>query len=431
MDATIITTIGELIQDTRRSLDMTITQLSELSSVPRGTISRIENGEVKRPEFPTARLLTTALKIPFETLVDYYVENEKRSDLLFDILQATIQRKCSTELIRKVAAKYLESPNEDSLELTEKLYQHIGSIEDNPIKLSLYNLIIDYSRSHGIMPYIAKGMYQQYLIERNDFSKLKETYYNGKYVLHYIDYLTQDKKIELYYKLGVHALNLRLYRESIEHCKKILTEDGGSSSYRVHAIGVLRDSYFAIGEYKEAELYALQYKQFYYLNPQTRENIVLMDALFAAKKGNTEQAVEQLLSFLKDCSDVSAILATNQLLQLYLQQNNLECAKTVLERSKINTPVANKGNPFIYSKYADYLKIQGKYYLAAGDYEKSISCMMEGASYYSKVNDTVKEKECLGVITQIHLEHRLSPQPTFEKLNQYFNVIQNENEMEG
>lgn len=159
------------------------------------------------------------------------MEIERRSDSLLHILYTTIQHKSSHELIRKVATKYLESSNEDSFDLTEKLYQNIGSIEDTSIKLSLYNLILDHSRSHGMMPYIAKGMYQRYLIERNDFSKLKESYYIGKYVLHYADFLPQQDRIELYYKLGVHAYNLRIYNESIEHCKKILTEDDGSNPY--------------------------------------------------------------------------------------------------------------------------------------------------------------------------------------------------------
>ncbi|MCY9578740.1 helix-turn-helix transcriptional regulator [Paenibacillus alvei] len=67
--APIIKTIGELIQDTRRASNMTLTQLSELSGINKGTISRIENGDVKRPEFSTAYPLATALGIPFETLL--------------------------------------------------------------------------------------------------------------------------------------------------------------------------------------------------------------------------------------------------------------------------------------------------------------------------------------------------------------------------
>ncbi|GAC42102.1 helix-turn-helix domain-containing protein [Paenibacillus popilliae] len=187
MGITVIKTIGELIQDTRRSLDIALTQLSKMSGVPKGTISKIENGDVKRPEFETVRPLAMALNIPLDTLIDYDIEIETRSESLRCILQTTIQQCQHVELIRKVATKFLESPNEDSLDVTEKLYRTITSVENTSIKLLLYDLIIDYSRSHGIMPYIAQGMYQRYLIERNDFSRLKEAYHLGKNVPDYVD----------------------------------------------------------------------------------------------------------------------------------------------------------------------------------------------------------------------------------------------------
>ncbi|CAH8717146.1 helix-turn-helix domain-containing protein [Paenibacillus thiaminolyticus] len=419
MEAAVVRTIGELIQDTRRALDMTLTQLSELSGVPRGTISRIENGEVKRPEFSSVHPLAMTLDIPCETLIAYYVEVEKRSDSLLHILQSTIQQESSIELIRKVATKFLESPNEDSFDLTQKLYQSIDSVDNTSVKLSLYNLIIDYSRSHGIMPYIAKGMYQRYLIERNDFSKLKETYYSGKYILHYADFLPQQERVELYYKLGIHAYNLRLYNDSIAHCKKILTEDAGSNPYRVHALGILRNSYYCLEDYEQTELYALQYKQFDY--PYTRENVVLMEALLSAKKGKIEQSIDQLLLFLKSCSNDYVVPATNQLLRLYLQQDNFEGIKNLLSTIKIDPSVINKNNPLICSRYADYLQINGEYYLTIGDYETCINHLLEAALNYSKVNDTVEEKQCLNMVMRIHLEKNVPMHiQTVEKLSSYF-----------
>ncbi|MCY9580274.1 helix-turn-helix domain-containing protein [Paenibacillus alvei] len=395
LEVAVIKTIGELIQDTRRASNITLTQLSELSGIPKGTISRIENGEVKRPQFSTVHPLAKALNIPLETLIDYYVEIERRSDSLLHILHTTIQHKSNNELIQKVATKYLESCNEDSYNLTEKLYQNIDSIEDTSIKLLLYNLIIEHSRSHGMMPYIAKGMYQRYLIERNDFSKLKETYYSGKYILHYTDFLPQQDRIELYYKLGIHAFNLRLYYESIEYCRRVLTEDTSQSEYKIYALGILVDAHYSVEEYKEAEMYSMQYKQFDYLNyPHTKGNVVLMDALFVAKKGDTDKAIMLLKSFLETCDDIHVIPASKQLLHLYLQQNNLEGAKNVLEGITIKPSNLNTSNPLIFSRYADYLQIKGEYYLAVGNYEACIKHMVEGASYYSKVNNRVKEKLC-------------------------------------
>lgn len=423
LDVVVIKTIGELIKDTRCTLDITLTQLSEMSGIPKGTISRIEKGDVKRPEFQTVHPLAVALNISLETLLDYYVEIEKRAEHLMGILQISISDCNNINLIKKVAEKYLEA-NEDSIELTERLYRSTNFVEDIPIKLSLYCLIIDYSRSHGIMPYIAKGMYQKYLIERNDFSKLKETYYNGKYILHYVDFLPQDERTELYYKLGIHAYNLNLYHESIEHCKHVLHTE---NPHKVNALGVLRDAYFSIGEYKESEIYAVQYKQFNNY-PHARENIALMEALYAVKKGDVEKAVQQLTAFLETCSNDSAVLATNQLLQIYLQKNDLISAKSVLENSKIDITIMNKSNPFVYAKYADFFKIQGEYYLAIGDYCKGIDFMLQGAFYYSKVSATSQEKDCLSTVMRINLEYDIPAQTTFEKLNSYYKSAK---DMEG
>lgn len=40
-------TVGELVHKYRRDAGMTLSKLSELSGIPKGTISRIENGNVK------------------------------------------------------------------------------------------------------------------------------------------------------------------------------------------------------------------------------------------------------------------------------------------------------------------------------------------------------------------------------------------------
>lgn len=141
---------------------MTLSQLSELTGIHKGTISKIENGDVKRPEFTTVRPLATALKIPFAKLIELYIEIDNRADSLRSILQDVIQETGNEELVYKVGLKYLESPNEDSQILIERLYSFVNGLEDKRIKLSLYMLIINYSRDHGIMPFLAKGLLQAY-----------------------------------------------------------------------------------------------------------------------------------------------------------------------------------------------------------------------------------------------------------------------------
>ncbi|BFH14013.1 helix-turn-helix domain-containing protein [Paenibacillus melissococcoides] len=420
--------LGELIQYYRQKKKMTLSKLQEAVGVDKGSLSRIENSEVKRPDFQSILSIAAVLDIPHDAIVEQYIEIGHKSEVMYTILQNELTTLEHPSLIPKIAAKFLESPNEDSLYLVGKLYRVIDSIENDSIKLSLYDLILDYSRSHGIMPYIAKSMYQRYLIERNDFSRLKETYYSGKYILHYIDFLPQDEQLELHYKLGVHAYNLRYYNESIDHCKRVLAEDSGQSLHKIYSLAVLRDAHFGLGEYKEAEMYSLQYKQFNY--PNTQEQVVLMEALLNAVKGNTAQAIEQLWSFLDTCSDIFVLSATRHLIQLYLEQNNIEGVKTVLDNSKINLSILDNTNPLTYYGYAEYLRLQGEYYLAIGDYNNYISHLMEGALYFSKINDTIKEKECLNMIVRSHIEQNIPMhKPTLEKLSTYY--IKSAKEMEG
>ncbi|WCF09154.1 helix-turn-helix domain-containing protein [Paenibacillus thiaminolyticus] len=413
--------LGELIQYHRQKKKMSLAKLQEAVGLDKGSLSRIENSEIKRPDFQSILSIAAVLDIPHNDIVEQYIEIGHKSEVIYNILQNELKTVAHPSLILKIAAKFLESPNEDTLYLVGKLYRDIGSIDNDGIKLSLYDFIIDYSRSHGIMPYIAKGLYQKYMIERNDFSRLKETYYSGKYILHYIDFLSKDERNELYYKLGIHAYNLRSYGDSISHCKRVLAEDSGQSLHKIYALGILRDAYFGIGEYKEAEMYSEQYKQFNALDyPHIKEHVVLMDALLAAKKGNVNHAIEQLSLFLESCSEMAAISALRQLLQLYLKQNNHEGVKNVLNKCEKISPVTANNNPLICSRYADYLRVKGECYLALGDFEQCISLMVESASWYSKISDTVREKECLDTVMRINLENSVSPDFTFKKLSAYF-----------
>lgn len=96
----------------------------------------------------------------------------------------------------------------DSMDAMNRLYHFVEQeINGDPLKLALYDLII--RRGHGINSFVAKALLQKYLMERNDFTKLHATYDSGRYVLHYVDFLSAEERVTLYYKLGVHAYNLR------------------------------------------------------------------------------------------------------------------------------------------------------------------------------------------------------------------------------
>lgn len=397
--APIIKTIGELIQDTRRASNITLTQLSELSGINKGTISRIENGEVKRPEFSTAYPLATALGIPFETLIDYYAEIEKRAEILLSMLQTAIAEGSSVELIRKVTNKYLESPNEDSIDLTEKLYQHIDSIEDTSIKLSLYNLIIDYSRSHGIMPYIAKGLYKKYMIERNDFSRLEETYQSGHYILNYESFLNDIEKITLYYSLGVHAFSLMHYDKSIKFSEYVVDNDNTiTGEYKANALFNICNCYYYLGAYENSQKYLSEYNKYFF--PYIKDNIDLMNGCLSAKTGNIDFGILQLENYLQNHSEYNLIYSVTMLMDLYLfKQNYTAAEKLITYENEMTRSIEDyRTTPDKRSKLAHYYKLKGDL-LQKENIEEAFDSYIQSALEYKKISLDRKAYEVLGLMT--------------------------------
>ncbi|MFW5438907.1 helix-turn-helix domain-containing protein [Paenibacillus apiarius] len=356
-----ISSIGELIQHYRREADFTLSQLSELTGVHKGTISKIENGDVKRPEYMTIPPLADTLKIPLDTLVELHMNVDKRADTLLFVLQDVIQQSGTTDLVRKVGTKFLESPSDDSQSLIERLYAFVDSVENKEIRLTLYQLIADYSRDHGIMPFLAKGLYQVYLIERDDFTRLRAVYESGKHIVQYSNFLTCEDRIALYYKLAIHAFNLFLYQQSIELCLHVLQKADADNWYHINALGILSDSYFYSEDYEKSEYYSRLYTQYDY--PHIKTYAVLMEAALNAKKGNSDVAVEQLTSFLETCNQDDALLAIKQLMQLYLQENRLNEPEQLLAYPICPQSISTN-NPNIIPQLAEYYFHRAEYFAA-------------------------------------------------------------------
>ncbi|CAH8715540.1 helix-turn-helix domain-containing protein [Paenibacillus thiaminolyticus] len=415
-----ILSIGELIQCHRYNRGMTLAQLSELTGIHKGTISKIENGNVKRPEYKTIRPLADSLQIPLETLVELHITVDKRADTLLFVLQDVIQHSGTAELVTKVGRKFLESPSDDSHALVERLYDFAGHVENKEIQFALYQLIVDYSRDHGIMPFLARGLFQVYLIERDDFTRLRAVYESGKHIVQYAQSLTSEDRVTLYYKLGVHALNLCLYQQSIELCLHVLREADANNWYYINALGIIRDSYFYIENYEKSEYYSRLYSQYDY--PHIKTYSILMTASLNAKKGNTEVAIEQFTSFLKTCNRDDALLAMNQLMKIYLRENRLEETEQLLSYPVCPLSISTN-NPNIILQLGTYYYHRAEYFVAVGDLQKGISDFLESALHFSRVNNTDKEKECINNIVRSHLQQNVGISiSTLEKLNKYYEL---------
>ncbi|MFS1513677.1 helix-turn-helix transcriptional regulator [Chengkuizengella sp. SCS-71B] len=393
--------LGELIRHHRKQAEMTLVQLEELTNVDKASISRIESGQIRRPSLDTIQKINSILNIPYEELIEQYIKVEDRADILFNVLHELVEGK-NLYIITKVAMKALQYPVEDSLDLVEKLYDIIENIEEPSIRVALYQAIIVYSRAHGIMPYLAKGMLQAYLIERDDFSKLRSTYESGKGILLYEEFLTSEEQGVMYYKLSVHAYNLCLFEESIEFGKKAL-DAKIRDRMRVSTLITLSNSYYNLGDYKQTKEYFSQYKEFSF--PEVEGRSKLTEANLHSLLGEYQLAISILQENLSQYGDDSLLHAVNQLIKLYLQMHKLLDVKELLklEERLLSIPCVT---PFKKAELALYYKLKGDYYVLLKRVREGAKCYLEAATRYAKVDLISKESECLRQIMNIHKDNK-------------------------
>ncbi|SUA98975.1 tetratricopeptide repeat protein [Paenibacillus thiaminolyticus] len=250
-------------------------------------------------------------------IADQYTEIEHKPEVIYSILQTELGTLEHPSLIPEIAAKFLELSN--GMEGVKELCRVTDSIDDTAIQLAVYNLIIDYSRSHGMMPYIAKGLYRKYMIERNDFSKLKETYQLGKCALDYVQFLSDKERIIFYYSIGVHADSLMNYDDSVPYMKYVVENDNSEDgAYRANAYLSLCNSSYNTGDYRASQVYLNEYSKYSF--SYVADNVHFMSACIDGKMGNVDSSISKLRSYLQNTSEYNLIYAVAELLDQYLQK---------------------------------------------------------------------------------------------------------------
>ncbi|NBI31187.1 winged helix-turn-helix domain-containing protein [Chengkuizengella marina] len=345
---------------------------------------------------------------------------EDNVDIFFFILDDMLEEE-NLSLITKVTKKALQSSVENSLELVEKLYDWIPIIEKPSIKLALYQVIINYSRENGIMTYLAKGLLQSYLIERDDFTKFRSTYASGKGVLLFEDFLTDEERGLMYYKLGVHAYYLSLFEEGLDLCKKALVAGITENRMYANTIYGICNCYYYLGNYIQAKEYLEQYKKFSL--PEVKDNAELTEARLHSANGNTYLAISILQEKLKQCGDFTLPHVVNLLITLYLQIKNISAIKEIIELDKKITSKSYV-TPVKKAESAHYSKLKGDYYILTERVEQGLNSYFKAAAGYAKIDFISKENECLRFIQGTKAINRLKGQSsTFIKDYYTLNLI--------
>ncbi|RAP28425.1 hypothetical protein C2W64_04859 [Brevibacillus laterosporus] len=398
-DSLTFTTNGELIKQRREELGIRLSELSRRTGVSKGIVSKIESGETKRPELRTLKPIADVLNIPYEEIIEWYIKAEHRYGMLHDFLMEVAEIS-NLSLMEKVAVKFLESSNKDTYELLEDLFEIADTFENIEVRLTLYNVIVKYARTHGVPKYTAKGLCQKYLIEREDLKRLEESFKVGEEVLHYVDFLSDKEKIRFLFRMSLHAHNIKKYPECVELCTMGINLEKENTELKARAYLAMINSLYFLGLYDELESHLTVYKTFNY--HFINESASLTQALVKAKKKEYDTAIPLLMDCLQNTSKDSKIHAVNELIELYLQMGKFDSiAELIAQEDKFL--ILDAKTPYKYYSMGLYYQFKGTYQMLVEAFQEGLDSYINSMSVYGKINAFQDIIQCMEIIFDFYI----------------------------
>ncbi|WP_082420703.1 helix-turn-helix transcriptional regulator [Paenibacillus sp. A3] len=323
-------TISDFIFQFRKEKNLTYSQLEKLTGVSRSVLNRIERGETKRLEFKNLKAIATALPAHYSEIIECYLEEENRINTLFEVLEEVATCEECFLLVPKVTARILESHTVETEESLQRLFDFTRTVNNDSLKVSLYTLIIKYSRERGVPHYVAKGLLQKYLIERNDFNKLEESFQSGQEILHYTSFLSREEKITYYFRMVLHAYNIKKFKECIQLCEEGLPLEKEDTELKVRAFLTMINSYSQLKDYDAVEKHLDTFENM--KNDFVIESAKITRALTKARKKEFDIAIPLLKKYLDEVSSDNKIHIADELLEIYFQLGDFKSIAEILER---------------------------------------------------------------------------------------------------
>lgn len=373
--------LGELIQCYRNRKNMTQQDFAKEAGIGHESVIAIEKGEMPF-EYAVLKSFLAVLHIPMEEIVAHLVTEKVSSELWLSLIEGFLHSQ-DRHLRVDIVIHVLACCDEDCEDLLLRLYQMVqqwkGSIE---LRIELLDNVISYARSRDLQSLVAKGLFYRYLVERDDFSKMEETFKSGQDVLPYVRLLPRDDRVVFYYKLGVHAFHIDRFYESIELAKIGIAEDSSVSTFKAYSTLLICSSYFRLEEYNQAEKYLKVFSQFPFSFVQ--ENVDFLTTKLHEKRGHIELAISQL----QKCFTVSSykISIVNSLLDLYLTKNDSTSARQLLQQEHVYLNV-NYLNPNSISGHAYYYKLKGKWLHRWGKNSEAVDCYIQSVSMFVELTE--------------------------------------------
>ncbi|MBG9774643.1 helix-turn-helix domain-containing protein [Brevibacillus laterosporus] len=421
------TSLGELIKEKRINLGLSLSELSRKTGVSKGILSKIESGETKRPELRNLKLIADGLQIPYDDVIELYIKIEHRMSIFEDFLWEAIDIS-SPSLIEKVAVKFLEDSKKDTFESLEGIFAIANTIKNNDARLALYNTIIKYARVHGIPMYIAKGLYQKYLIDRQDLKRMDKSFKDGEEILHYVDFLSHQDRVTYYYRMALQAFSLRKYEECIVLGNKGHTEDLATNELKEHVALAICNSYFYMGKFAQLEEHLQEYENLGYRFISERAKY--LRAIILAKTGRQHEAVPLLKECVEEAPDNHRLHRVNQLLEALHTIKDMSALQQILEHEEENTLIEII-TPYKYLELGKYYQLKGKFLLSCDKFDNGIDAYLQGMKFLGKINainGMIKLSE--DIFAHHYEKGKKMELPLLKKLMELYNMV-NKGEKEG
>ncbi|TKI59051.1 helix-turn-helix transcriptional regulator [Brevibacillus antibioticus] len=392
------TQIGDLLHAYRRRENISLNELAERTDMSKTALSKIESGETKQPGFSQWKRIASVIKIPSVDVITAYLENTERPATLQLLLKEALALD-SKQLVQRTAQKLLDTPKLDTFHGLDYLLRVANEAEDQSAKLALYDVLIDFTRKRGIPFYLAKGLYERYMLERDDFSRFEETYRRGKELLHYVDQLQPPDRLDYYYRMGAHAYILEYYGESVELCGKAISEDGNKDSkQKASALISMGSAYLRLEYPILAEYYLELYEESEYADFRKTH----LRALLHAKKGEYAHAVALYTECLQEAKPGSRITIASDLLDVYLEAEQSDAIQELIAAE--HTFLTIDSHPNRIKHAARYYKRKGMCLLSIGQADAGIDSLMQSLRFYRQIGALEKVIGVLGVLFGYHRE---------------------------
>ncbi|PUA37329.1 transcriptional regulator [Paenibacillus elgii] len=384
-------TISDIIFQLRKEKNLTYAELEELTGVGKPVLQKLEKGSTKRPEFKTVKAITNALPEAYQELIECYITIENRTEVLYEVLQDVLSSE-KPSLASKVALRLLENPSNETEDSLQRLYYLTQEVSESSLRLELYNVIVKYSRKHGVMNYIAKGLLQKYLIERADFKRIDQSFQQGLEIAHYTDFLTNEENVIYHFRMALHAYATKKYRECIEFAENGLVLERMQSELKARVHLSLINSHLILKNYNKVEELLNNFEKYEY--DFVYEAAKHTRAITKARKGEYEIAVPLLEENLRVFSPRFRLNIVDELFEIYLKIDNLDACSKLLEKENeiLNTC---PDDPNVYRAKGKYFRHKGHYQLTIGAIDEGVKSFASSLQYLNKINAFEEKDACM------------------------------------